>query len=98
MNQTAVENCFGPVRRFKEDCAVCAHYTAGAPARATEVTSIQIENGFDGRGHRRVLVKNGTVDLVTSYHRARSASKKSKIIHRDVPRVVDELTVYSMWV
>jgi len=36
------------------------------------------------------------VDMVTSYHKGWSASKKSKIIHRYVPREVGELIVYSM--
>ncbi len=95
-NQKAVEDYFRGVRRFKEECAVLVHLTAGAPARATELISIQVENGLDGRGQRGVFIENGMVDMVTSYHKGWSASKKSKIIHRYVPREVGELIVYSM--
>lgn len=96
-NMKNVEDYFRQVRRFKEECAVLVHMTAGSPARATELISIQIKNGPDGRGQRGIFIDNGMVDFVTSYHKGWSASKKSKIIHRYVPREVGEVIVYSMW-
>jgi len=96
-NRKAVEDYFRTYRRFKEECAALVHLTAGSPARATELTSIQVENGPEGRGQRGVFVDNGMVDFVTAYHKGWSASKKSKIIHRFVPREVGQLIVHSMW-
>ncbi len=96
-NEKAVEDYFRSVRRFKEEMAVVVHLTAGSPARATELISIQAENGPEGRGQRGVFIDNGMVEFVTSYHKGWSASKKSKIVHRYVPHVIGELVVYSMW-
>jgi superfamily II DNA helicase RecQ len=96
-NRKGVEDYFRTYRRFKEECAVLVHLTAGSPARATELTSIQIENGPEGRGQRGVFIDNGMVDFVTAYHKGWSASKKSKVIHRFVPREVGQLIVQSMW-
>ena len=96
-NRKAVEDYFREVRRFKEELAPLKHMSGGAPGRATELISIQIENGADGRGQRGVFIDNGIVDTVTSYHKGWSAGKKAKIIHRYEPREIGELTVYSMW-
>lgn len=96
-NEKKVEDYFRIVRRFKEEIAVLVHLAAGSHARATELISIQGENGPEGRGQRGVFIENGMVEFVTSYHKGWSASKKSKIVHRYVPHEVGELVVYSMW-
>jgi len=71
--------------------------TGGAPARGTEIVSVQYENGVNGRGARGVFVERGLVSFVTSYHKGYSASKKVKVIHRYVPREVSEIVVYYLW-
>lgn len=96
-NRKAVEDYFREVRRFKEEVAVLVHMSGGSPARATELISVQTENGPEGRSQRGVFVDNGVVAIVTSYHKGWSAGKKTKIIHRYLPREVGELVVYSMW-
>ena len=96
-NEKKVEDYFRSVRRFKEEMAVLVHLSAGSPARATELISIQAENGPEGRGQRGVFIEDGMVEFVTSYHKGWSASKKSKIVHRYVPHEIGELVVYSMW-
>lgn len=85
------------IRRFKERLFVLAHMTGGAPARGTEVVSVQCENGVNGRGTRGVFVGRGLVSFVTSYHKGYSASKKVKVVHRYVPREVSEMVVYYLW-
>lgn len=58
-----VEDYFRTVRRFKEEMAVLVHLTAGSPAQATKLISIQAENGPEGRGQRGGFIKNGMVEL-----------------------------------
>ena len=64
-----LEDYFQEVRRFKEECAVFVNLTAGSPARATALNSIQVENGPEGRGQRGMFIVNGIVDFATSYHK-----------------------------
>ena len=85
------------IRRFKERLFVLVHMTGGAPARGTEIVSIQYKNGVNGRGTRGVYIDGGLVSFVTSYHKGYSASKKVKIIHRYVPREVSEMVIYYLW-
>jgi len=85
------------IRRFKEELMVLVHMTAGAPARATELISIQRENGASARSQRGVFIDNGMVVMVTDYHKGFSASQSFKIVHRYVPREVGELVVYYLW-
>jgi hypothetical protein len=96
-NRKAVEDYFRDVRRFKEEVVPLAHMSGGSPARATELISVQTENGPDGRGQRGIFIDNGMVAIVTSYHKGWSAGKKAKIIHRYLLGEVGELIVYSMW-
>jgi hypothetical protein len=76
---------------------VLVHFSAGAPARATELLSIRHTNGAEARNQRGVFIDNGTVSFVTAYHKGFSASQKAKIIHRYVPREVGELVVQFLW-
>jgi superfamily II DNA helicase RecQ len=82
------------VRKFKESLFTLVHLTAGAPARGTEITSIQYENEEQGVGYRGVFVESGLVSFTTTYHKGYSFSKRVKTIHRYVPREVSELVVY----
>ncbi|KAK1912062.1 hypothetical protein P3342_012545 [Pyrenophora teres f. teres] len=82
------------VRRFKESLFTLVHLSAGAPARGTEITSIQCENSADGVGYRG-FSGGGLVSFTTTYHKGYSFSKRVKTIHRYVPQEVSELVVYS---
>ena len=93
-NERGIEDWFRAVRRFKEELFVLVHLTGGAPARGTEIISIQHENGASSRTQRGIFVDRGTVQFVTSYHKGYSASQQVKIIHRFVPREVGELVIY----
>jgi len=90
----AVARYMKGVRRFKESLFTLVHLSAGAPARGTEITSIQCENSADGAGCRGVFVEGGLVSFTTTYHKGYSFSKRVKTIHRYVPREVSELVVY----
>ncbi|KAK5138747.1 hypothetical protein LTR04_004236, partial [Oleoguttula sp. CCFEE 6159] len=92
-----VRDYYEAIKKFKEWLLVLVHMTAGAPARGTEVVSIQYENGVDDKGHRGIFVEGGLVSFITSYHKGYSASKKVKIIHRYVPKEVSEIVVYYLW-
>ncbi|KAK5011121.1 hypothetical protein LTR28_005546 [Elasticomyces elasticus] len=81
----AVEGYSRKVKKFKEELIVLVHITAGAPARSTELISIQRQNGKDARSHRGVFVDNGLVAFVTAYHKRFSASQSMRIIHRFAP-------------
>ena len=92
--ESAIESYFRQVRRFKEELIVLVHLAAGAPARATELISIQRENGEYSQSQRGVFIQDGMVAFVTQYHKGYSASKRVKIVHRFVPREVGEVVVY----
>ena len=76
---------------------VLIHMSAGAPARATELISVQQVNGENARCHRGIMIDQGMVTFITSYHKGFSASQSQKCVHRFVPQEVGELTVYYLW-
>lgn len=93
-DDAAVAAYMKAVRRFKETLFALVHLSGGAPARGTEITSVQCENSVEGVGHRGVFVEAGLVSFTTTYHKGYDFSKKVKVIHRYVPREVSELVVY----
>ena len=96
-NPDAVESYLRQVKRWKEELLVLVHMSAGAPDRATELVSVQQVNGENARCHRGVMVDQGMVAFITSYHKGFSASQSQKCVHRFVPREVGELVVYYLW-
>jgi hypothetical protein len=54
---------------------VLVHMSAGAPARATKLVSIQQVNGENARWHRGVMIDQRMVAFITSYHKGSSASQ-----------------------
>jgi superfamily II DNA helicase RecQ len=93
----AVESYLRQVKRWKEEMLVLVHMSAGAPARATELVSIQQVNGENARCHRGIMIDQGMVTFITSYHKGFSASQSQKCVHRFVPHEVGELVVYYLW-
>jgi hypothetical protein len=53
---------------------VLVHLSTGAPARATELLSIQHTNGDEAQNQRGVFINNSTVSFVTAYHKGFSTS------------------------
>lgn len=96
-NQKSVEDYFRKVSKFKEELLALVHLTAGAPARGTEILTIQHTNGEDSRAQRGIFLEDGMVAFVTRYHKGYSSSQKMKVIHRYVPQEVGELVVYYLW-
>jgi len=92
-----VEKYFRRVRQFKEELMVLVHLFAGAPARATELTSIMSRNPTPGRGRRGIIVDDGLVKFVQGYSKKFRSRKELEIVHRYVPNEVGELVVYFMW-
>jgi hypothetical protein len=90
----AVARYMKGVRRFKEGLFTLVHLSAGAPARGTEITSVQCENSAEGVGYRGVFLEGGLVSFTTTYHKGYSFSQRVKTIHRYVPLEVSELVVY----
>jgi hypothetical protein len=84
------------VAQFKEKLAVLVHVTAGQPARAPELLSIQHCNTANSQ-QRNIYIEDGMVTFVTAYHKGFHASNDVKIIHRYVPREVGELVVWYIW-
>lgn len=96
-NLSQLEEYFRSVELFKEELIVLCHMAGGAPARGTEIVSVQAANGESGRGQRGVFIDNGMVELVTGYHKGYSKSGEAKIIHRYLPEEVGRLVVYYLW-
>lgn len=72
------------------------HVTAGQPARAPELLSIQHTNTVNSR-RRNIYIEDGMVTFATVYHKGFHVSNDVKIIHRYVPREVGELVIWYMW-
>lgn len=68
------------------------HATAGQPARAPELLSIQYYNTTNSQ-QQNIYIEDGIVTFVTAYHKGFHASNDVKIIHQYVPREVGELVV-----
>jgi superfamily II DNA helicase RecQ len=92
-----VERYFRRFRQFKEELLVLVHLTAGAPARATELTSIMSRNGTPGRGRRGIFIDDGLVKFVPGYNKKFRSRQELEIVHRYVPDEVGQLVVYFMW-
>jgi superfamily II DNA helicase RecQ len=90
----AVAEYMRDVRKFKEGQFVLVHISGGAPARGSEITSIQCENGEEGIGYRGIFAEGGLLSFTTTYHKGYSLSKRVKTIHRYVPEEVGEVVVY----
>jgi hypothetical protein len=66
-NPDAVELYLRQVRRWKEEMLVLVHMSAGAPARATELVSIQQVNSENARCHVHRFVPQEVGELVVYY-------------------------------
>ena len=73
-NADTVATYLRSVKKFKERLIVLVHMSAGAPARSTELISIQCKNGKYARSQRGVFIDNGLVVFVTAYYKGFSAS------------------------
>lgn len=96
-NLDAVESYFRQVKRWKEKMLELVHMSAGAPGRATELFNIQQVNGENARCHRGIMIDQGMIASITSYHKGFSASPSQKCVHRFVLQEVGELVVYYLW-
>ncbi|KAJ5557941.1 hypothetical protein N7513_003527 [Penicillium frequentans] len=84
------------VEQFLERLLVLIHIISGQPLRAPELICIRHSNTPEGR-HRNMIMENGLVSIVTSYHKSQSITNSIKLIHRYLPREVSELVVYYLW-
>jgi superfamily II DNA helicase RecQ len=90
----AVAEYMKDIRAFKEGLFVLVHTCGGAPARGSEITTIQGENGEEGLGYRGIFADAGMISFTSTYHKGYSLSKRVKTIHRYVPKEVGEIVVY----
>jgi hypothetical protein len=81
------------VAQFKEKLAILVHVTAGQPARALELLSIQHCNTANSQ-QQNIYIEDSMVTFVIAYYKGFHASNDVKIIHRYVPREVGELVVW----
>ncbi|MDN6160180.1 MAG: DEAD/DEAH box helicase, partial [Staphylococcus equorum] len=87
---------FKQVALFRGLLLLLTHFTAGQPARGTEILTLRHTNGTQGLG-RGVFIDDGRVMLVTKYHKGYHANLKPKIVHRFLPREVGRLIVLYLW-
>ncbi|KAF1738144.1 hypothetical protein CRV24_000066 [Beauveria bassiana] len=66
------------------------------PARGTKIIGLRFRNTANG-GLRNIVVMNGIVAFVTTYHKGFKQSGEAKIIHRFLPREVGEILVWYLW-
>ncbi|KAH3516571.1 hypothetical protein KXV64_007585 [Aspergillus fumigatus] len=95
-DQLAIQQYWQRVAQFKEKLAIVVHVTAGQPARAPELLSIQHTNTVNSR-RRNIYIEDGMVTFATAYHKGFHVSNDVKIIHQYVPREVGELVIWYMW-
>jgi hypothetical protein len=79
-NPDAVESYLRQVRRWKEELLVLVHMSAGAPVRATKLVSIQQVNSKNACCHCSIMIDQGMVTFITSYHKGFSASQSQKCV------------------
>src|SRR6266536_867970 len=84
------------VERFQELLWVLMHLCGGQPARAPELLGMRWKNTAYG-GVRNIVIEEGLVAFVATYHKGYRSSGNIKIIHRYLPREVGELLVYYLW-
>ncbi|KAH2525704.1 hypothetical protein KXW97_002837, partial [Aspergillus fumigatus] len=65
---SAIQQYWQRVAQFKEKLAILVHVTAGQPARAPELLSIQHCNTANSR-RRNIYIEDGMVTFVTAYHK-----------------------------
>lgn len=66
--------------------------------RGTEQTTITYRNGRPlVEGQRQVVIDDGLVALITTWHKGYNTSLKQKVIHRYLPEEVDLLLVKYLW-
>ncbi|RHZ49046.1 uncharacterized protein CDV56_103939 [Aspergillus thermomutatus] len=92
----AIQQYWQRVAQFKEKLAIMVHVTAGQPARAPELLSIQHTNTANSM-RRNIYMEDGMVTFATAYHKGFHATNDVKIIHRYVPREVGELVIWYIW-
>ncbi|KAK3619760.1 hypothetical protein LTR22_025865 [Elasticomyces elasticus] len=97
LNPDTIETYLRWLKRWKEGILALVHMSAGAPACATELVSIQQVNGKNARSHRGILIDQGMVAFVTSYHKGFSASQEPMCVYRFVPQEAGEFVVYHLW-
>lgn len=96
-NADGVEAYLKHVKSFKEQLLVLVHLTAGAPARGTEILSVEHCNSPENPDGRNIFVENGLVAFAPSWSKTSGHTGKNNAIHRYVPREVSELVVYFLW-
>lgn len=94
LNDKAVHQYMRAIKTFKERLIVLVHISAEAPARSTELISVQCENGKFARSQRGIFIDNGLVTFVTTYYKGFSDSQSMKTVHRFAPYEVGEIVVY----
>ncbi|WP_221036122.1 helicase-related protein [Mycobacterium kansasii] len=96
-NANGVETYLEAVKSFKEQLLVLVHLTAGAPARGTEILSVEHRNSSENPDGRNIFVENGLVAFAPTWSKTSGHTGKSDAIHRYTPREVSELVVYFLW-
>jgi hypothetical protein len=84
------------IERFQELLLILLHAASGQPARAPELLGIRWKNTEQG-GVRNIFIEEGLVSLVISYHKGYQSSGNFKIIHQYLPKEIEELLVYYLW-
>ena len=81
------------IARFRKKLAVLVYIVEDQPSRVSELLSLQYINTETNR-RRNIFIEDGIVTLVSVYHKGFYASNDIKVIHRYVPREVEELLVW----
>lgn len=84
------------VDTFRSKLLFLVHFTAGQPARRTEILSLRFQNTSYGN-LRNIFIQQGLVCIVTWYHKNYLASESYKAIHRYLPREVGENLIRYLW-
>ena len=84
------------VEGFREKLLAMVHVTGGQPGRTGEILGLWFHNTGQ-RGVRNIFVQRGMVCFVVWYHKNMQSTDQAKVVHRFLPRKVEELLVWYLW-
>lgn len=94
INQSTLNEYSEKLEEFRKILFGLIHFSAGQPARGTEVSNVRFENTSTPRN---IIIERRLVAIRTSYHKMMLQTEKGKQIYRYLPPCIGEILVHYLW-